>query len=70
MPVITFNTIQGALDKKKKTALSKALTDAVANILGEKIKPNTWVIINESPEGNFHIGGHALTADAIQKLIK
>ena len=69
MPVITFNTILGALTDDQKSELSKALTNTVGEVLGEKIKPNTWIIINESPEGNFHIGGHLLTAETIKKAM-
>ena len=70
MPLITFNTVQGALSEELKQKLSTALTDTVADVLGKNIKPNTWVVINESPEGNFYIGNHKLTANDVQKAMK
>ena len=70
MPLITIDTIEGILSKELKQELSTALTNTVAEVLGEKIKPNTWVIINEAPEGNFSIGGHQLTANAVKKAMK
>jgi len=69
MPFITYTTVEGALNEQQKKALSVALTEAVTNTLGEKLKPNVWVTINEAPEGNFYIGGHALKAKMLKKLM-
>ena len=69
MPVITYNTVAGALSNEQKEQLTQALTEAVAKVVGEKITKNAWVIINESPEGNFAIGGHQVTAAGLKKLM-
>ncbi len=69
MPFITYTTVEGALNEQQKKALSVALTETVTNTLGEKLKPNVWVTINEAPEGNFYIGGHALKAKMLKKLM-
>lgn len=69
MPFITYTTVEGALSEDQKEALSKALTDAVTNTLGEKLKQNVWVTLNEAPEGNFYIGGHPLKAKMLKKLM-
>lgn len=62
MPLITFDTVAGALDQETKKRLSDALTDVVVEIVGPEIKAHTWVLINEAPEGDFHVGGRALKA--------
>lgn len=67
MPHITYTTVEGVLNKEQKEALGSALTKAVTETLGKKLKPNIWVTINEAPEGNFYIGGHAVPAEAIKK---
>lgn len=69
MPFITYTTVEGALSVEQKAALSTALTEAVTNTLGEKLKPNVWVTLNEAPEGNFTIGGHELKAKNLKKLM-
>lgn len=69
MPYISYTTVEGALTQEQKEALSSAITQAVSNTLGEKIKPNVWVTINEAPEGSFYIGGHALKAKMLKKLM-
>jgi 4-oxalocrotonate tautomerase family enzyme len=69
MPYISYTTVEGSLTQEQKEALSSAITQAVSNTLGEKIKPNVWVTINEAPEGNFYIGGHVLKAKMLKKLM-
>lgn len=69
MPFITYTTVEGALTDEQKEALSTALTEAVTKTLGEKLKPNVWVTLNEAPEGSFYIGGHALKAKMLKKLM-
>ena len=69
MPFITYTTVEGALTDEQKEALSTALTEAVTKTLGEKLKPNVWVTLNEAPEGIFYIGGHALKAKMLKKLM-
>ena len=69
MPFISYNTVEGALSTEQKEALSEAITNAVANTLGEKLKPNVWITINEEPEGNFFIGGRALKAKTLKSLM-
>lgn len=69
MPFITYTTVEGALNDEQKQALSAALTEAVTSTLGEKLKPNVWVTLNEAPEGSFYIGGHALKAKTLKKLM-
>ena len=69
MPFITYTTVEGALTDQQKEALSTALTEAVTKTLGEKLKPNVWVTLNETPEGSFYIGGHALKAKMLQKMM-
>ena len=69
MPFISYTTVEGALSPEQKSALSEAITNAVASTLGEQLKPNIWVTINEEPEGNFFIGGHALKASTLKRLM-
>lgn len=70
MPLITFNTVEGALNEELKQELSAALTETVGDVLGKNIKKNTWIVINEAPEGNFYISNHKLTANDVQKAMK
>jgi phenylpyruvate tautomerase PptA (4-oxalocrotonate tautomerase family) len=58
----------GVLDREKQLGVVKELTDIVAAAAGDpSLVARTWVLITESPEGGWGIGGHANTsADIVQ----
>jgi phenylpyruvate tautomerase PptA (4-oxalocrotonate tautomerase family) len=65
-------TPTGVLDRDKQLGVVKELTEIVARAAGDKtLTERTWVLITESPEGGWGIGGHANTgadiADAARR---
>jgi phenylpyruvate tautomerase PptA (4-oxalocrotonate tautomerase family) len=52
----------GLLDREKQLGVVKELTEIVAAAAGDpSVSERTWVLITESPEGGWGIGGHANT---------
>ena len=52
----------GVLDRDKQLGVVKELTDIVAAAAGDpSLDQRTWVLLTESPEGGWGIGGHAST---------
>jgi phenylpyruvate tautomerase PptA (4-oxalocrotonate tautomerase family) len=52
----------GVLDRDKQLGVVKELTDIVAAAAGDpSLRRRTWVLLTESPEGGWGIGGHANT---------
>src|ERR1700675_3347991 len=52
----------GVLDRDKQLGVVKDLTDIVAAAAGDpSLRERTWVLLSESPEGGWGIGGHANT---------
>jgi phenylpyruvate tautomerase PptA (4-oxalocrotonate tautomerase family) len=52
----------GVLDHDKQLDVVKELTDIVAAAVGDpSLGERTWVLLTESPEGGWGIGGHANT---------
>jgi phenylpyruvate tautomerase PptA (4-oxalocrotonate tautomerase family) len=50
------------LDREKQLGVVKELTEIVASAAGDPgLADRTWVLITESPEGGWGIGGHANT---------
>ena len=58
----------GVLNREKQLGVVRELTDLVAKAAGDpSLVDRTWVLITESPEGGWGIGGHANTgADIAQ----
>jgi phenylpyruvate tautomerase PptA (4-oxalocrotonate tautomerase family) len=56
----------GVLDRDKQLGVVKEVTDIVAAAAGDpNLRERTWVLLTESPEGGWGIGGHANTNDDI-----
>jgi phenylpyruvate tautomerase PptA (4-oxalocrotonate tautomerase family) len=52
----------GVLDRDKQLGVVREMTDIVADAAGDPgLVDRTWVLITESPEGGWGIGGHAHT---------
>jgi phenylpyruvate tautomerase PptA (4-oxalocrotonate tautomerase family) len=50
------------LDRDKQLGVVKELTDIIADAAGDQsLRERTWVLLTESPEGGWGIGGHANT---------
>jgi phenylpyruvate tautomerase PptA (4-oxalocrotonate tautomerase family) len=55
-------TPAGVLDRDKQLGVVKELTEIVAEAAGDpSLSERTWVLLTESPEGGWGIGGHANT---------
>jgi phenylpyruvate tautomerase PptA (4-oxalocrotonate tautomerase family) len=52
----------GVLDRDKQLGVVKELTEIIGTASGDPSLPErTWVLLTESPEGGWGIGGHANT---------
>jgi phenylpyruvate tautomerase PptA (4-oxalocrotonate tautomerase family) len=52
----------GVLDRDKQLGVVEELTGIIASAAGDPtLRERTWVLLTESPEGGWGIGGHANT---------
>ena len=70
MPLITVNLIENVFSNEQKGEIIEKLTDAMVAIEGENMRQVTWIKIEEVPEGQWAIGGTALTAPMIHAMQK
>lgn len=70
MPLITVNLIENVFSKEEKAEMITKLTNTMVEIEGEAMRSVTWVKIEEVPEGQWGIGGNALTAAMVHELQK
>lgn len=68
MPLITVHLIENVFTQEEKVDMITKLTDTMVAIEGEAMRSVTWVKIEEVPEGQWGIGGTALTAAMIHKM--
>ena len=70
MPLITVNLIENVFSDEEKVEIITKLTDTMVSIEGENMRGVTWVKIEEVKEGNWGIGGTALTSAMVHQLQK
>lgn len=68
MPLINVRLIEGVFTPEQKKQMQEKLTDAMVSIEGENLRSVTTVIIDEVPSGNWAMGGHSLTTQAVKDL--
>ena len=66
MPLVTIDVIQDVFTPTQKKEVIAKVTDAMAAVAGENLRPNIWVRINEFQD--WAIGGNALSAEDVHKL--
>ncbi len=59
MPLITIKMFEGELSDSQVEDLIHKVTEAVIPFVGEKLRDNTWVLIEEIASGSWGIGGKA-----------
>lgn len=68
MPLVTVNLIENVFTEEEKVEMITKLTDTMVEIEGEAMRGVTWVKIEEVPEGQWGIGGTAMTAAMVHQL--
>ena len=68
MPLAQLKGISGYLSAEQKKELIEKVTDAILSVEGEGLRPVTWVIIEDVPEGQWGVGGSLPTAKKLRKM--
>ena len=68
MPLVNIELIENVFTPAQKKQMIEKVTDVMLSIEGEALRPYTWVKINEVKEGNWSIGGQALSAADVHRL--
>jgi 4-oxalocrotonate tautomerase len=69
MHLIRATLVENAIMPAQKQELISRVTDAVATIYGDHMRPNIWVLVEEIKSGQFAAGGHGVTTDEMRALI-
>ena len=70
MPLIQVRVIKDVFNKDQKRQIISKLTDAMVSIEGESLRGVTWCVLEEVEQGDWGIGGNALSAADVQALAR
>lgn len=60
MPLVTIKVFEEELSESQSQDLIRKVTEAIIPFVEEKLRANTWVLIEEIASGSWGIGGQAL----------
>lgn len=59
MPLCTIKMFEGELTESQTADLIHAVTEAIIPFVSERLRANTWVLIEDIASGSWGIGGRA-----------
>jgi 4-oxalocrotonate tautomerase len=68
MPLVQVKAIEGVLTAEQKREIVHKVTDAVASVVGEALRPGIWVLVEEVSSGAWGVGGKPVTTDDVRSL--
>jgi 4-oxalocrotonate tautomerase len=68
MPLVTIKGVGGYLSPAQKKMMIERVTDAVLSVEGEGLRPVTWVILEDVPEGQWGVGGSLATVQMLREM--
>jgi len=68
MPMVTVKVIEGVFTPEQKHEMIRKITDTMVEIEGEKLRPVTWVLVEEVRSGDWGIAGNGLTTADVHAL--
>ena len=68
MPFVTVKVIENVFTPEEKSEMIRRITDTMAEIEGESLRPNTWVVVEEVRSGDWGIAGKGLTTADVRAV--
>lgn len=68
MPLVTVEVIKDVFTPAQKRDIIEKVTNAMVAVEGESLRGVTWVRVQEIEQGDWGIGGKALTAADVHAL--
>ena len=68
MPLVTIKVFEDELSEVQTKDLIHRVTEAVIPFVGENLRDNTWVLIEEIASGSWGIGGKAFGLKDVREI--
>jgi len=68
MPLVTIEVFEEELSDSQSQDLIRKVTEAIIPFVGEKLRANAWVLIEEIASGSWGIGGQASGLEDVRAI--
>ena len=69
MPLIQVKVFKDELSTEQSSEIISKITDVVTQATSEKLRDATWVVIEEIKDGQWGVGGKALTLEHVKQML-
>ena len=57
------------MSPNQKQSIAEGITQVFADVVGEPVRPATWVVIQDVTSGQSTMGGQAVTTEGVQEML-
>jgi len=68
MPLVNVKLIEGVFSREQKQEMIRRMTEILADLEGEHMRPVTVVVIEEVKSGDWGVGGQAFSCPDVKAL--
>ena len=69
MPLVNVKVMENVLTDQQKAQIADRITETLATVVGEPVRPVTWVVIEDIRSGQLSIGGQAVTTEGVREML-
>lgn len=69
MPIIDVKVMEKVLSPEQKQTIAEGITQVFVDVVGEPVRPVTWVVIQDVTSGQWAMGGQPVTTDGVKDLL-
>lgn len=69
MPIVDVKVMEKVLSPEQKRSIAEGITQVFADIVGEPVRPATWVVIQDVASGQWTMGGQPVTTEGVQEML-
>lgn len=69
MPYVNVRLMENVLTDEQKEQIADEFTDTLLRVIGEEVRPVTWVLVDDITSGQLTIGGQRITTDAVKQML-
>ncbi len=69
MPIVDVKVMEKVLSTEQKQTIAMRITDVFADVVGEPVRPATWVVIQDVASGQWTMGGEPVTTERVQDML-
>ena len=69
MPIVDVKVMEKVLSSDQKQSIAEGITQVFANVVGELVRPATWVVIQDVTSGQWTMGGQPVTTEGVKEML-